>query len=201
MDDEITGIVLEKTLRGESGVILKIFSRKQGIVALYKRVSAKKTTELPDYFDEVCIQTTRAKTGDMLFVADFEIQKKRTSLASDYEAFACASKIALCCVKNGKFLESFENLYDDTISALEALLDGANAHIVYLKFMYLFARREGYAIKEDFFQKLEANERADFKNILLSPAKSSAPRIQNTPQLLEKMLLWISQNTDISIGA
>lgn len=199
MSEIKTGIVLEKTLKGESGVIFKIFSREDGIVFVYKRISKKKTADLADYFDEVSIQTQKAKMGDMLFASEFEVLKSRIELAKDYEAFECASKLAIYCIKNSAYLENFEYLYDNLIAALNALMLGANKTACELKFMYLFARNEGYAIKENFFINLDLSEQKIFREILLTASKDlKLPESQTLP-ILNKMLLWISENTDICV--
>lgn len=199
MPDALTGIVLQKELRGESGVLFKIFSKSEGIVALYKRVSQKRAASLPDYFDEVCFEVQKAKSGNMLFASECEILARRTELAKNYEAYECAAKLALCCANNGLYLENFERLYNNFEAALNALICGADAAVCELKFMYLFARDEGYAIKEDFFANLDPEGRSLFRQILLSPAKDSCAFASGARVLLGEMLTWISTNTDILI--
>ena len=199
MFESVTGIVLQKEFRGECGVLFKVFSKAEGIVALYKRVSQKKAASLPDYFDEVHFDVQRAKNGNMLFASEYEILVRRTELAKRYEAYECAAKLALCCARNGAYLENFERLYKCFEAALNALISGADPAVCELKFMYLFARDEGYAIKEDFFANLDAEGRNLFKQILLSPAKDSDAFASGSRLLLVEMLTWISLNTDILV--
>ena len=199
MSEAITGIVLQKEFRGESGILFKVFSKVDGIVALYKRVSQKKAASLPDYFDEVCFEVQKAKSGNMLFASEYDILVRRTELAKRYEAYECAAKLALCCARNGAYLENFEPLYESFEAALNALISGADAAVCELKFMYLFARNEGYAIREDFFANLDNESRGIFKQILLSPSKALDLPASDARGLLDAMLAWIAENTDIAI--
>lgn len=195
--ENITGIVLQKLPRGESGIVFKIFSKSEGIVAVYKRISQKKASFLPDYFDEVCFAVKQGREGSMLFGSDCEILARRTELAKNYSSYECASKLALCCVKNGSYLENFEALYHTFEAALRALAEGADYIACEIKFMYVFARNEGYAIREDFFANLDLKERELFKSVLLTPAKELNIDADECAKLLKKMNFWIAENTDI----
>lgn len=195
--ENITGIVLQKLPRGESGIVFKIFSKSEGIVAVYKRISQKKASFLPDYFDEVCFAVKQGREGSMLFGSDCEILARRTELAKNYSSYECASKLALCCIKNASYLEDFGRLYKAFEASLNALLAGANAEACEIKFMYVFARDEGYAIREDFFANLDLRERELFKSVLLTPAKELNIDADECAKLLRKMNFWIAENTDI----
>lgn len=197
--ENITGIVLQKLPRGEGGIVFKIFSKSEGIVAVYKRISQKTASFLPDYFDEVCFAVKQRREGSMLFASDCEILARRTELAKNYSSYECASRLALCCIRNASYLEDFGSLYKAFEASLNALLAGAKAEACEIKFMYIFARDEGYAIREDFFANLDLKERELFKNVLLTPLSELKFANENIANLLKKMLLWIAENTDIAV--
>ncbi|MBO7521047.1 MAG: hypothetical protein J6T16_02275 [Opitutales bacterium] len=198
MQENITGIVLDKTLRGESGVLFAVFSAELGLCRLYKRVSQKKTAQLPDFFDVISAEAEKSKTGGMYFLRDFEILASHSRIAESYEAFLDAAEIAKCALKNSAYLESFDSMRRRLLAAFSAINSGADPACVRIKFMYVFARDEGYPIKEDFAAGLGAEEFSALKKILSTPAAELGGGVAQSGLLLEKMLSWIAAQTDIA---
>ncbi|MBR4597991.1 MAG: hypothetical protein IKO42_06335 [Opitutales bacterium] len=198
MLERITGIVLDKALRGESGVLFAVFSAELGLCRLYKRVSQKKTVQLPDFFDAISAEAEKSKTGGMYFLRDFENIASHPRIAEDYGAFSDASEIAKCALKNAAYLERFAEMHALLQAAFAAINSGANSACVRVKFMYVFARGEGYPIKEDFAASLNAQEFSLLKKILNTPAAELGAEVEGARELLEKMMSWIAANTDIA---
>ncbi len=196
MAENITGIILEKSLRGESGVLFKIFSAESGLKLLHKRVGAKKTSQLPDFFDEIFAECEKSKMGEMYFLKDFELQKSRTQIAVNYDAFLIACEIAKFALKNANYLEGFAQFYKTLSSSLDAINSGADATSVYIKFLYVFMRDEGYAIKEDFVASLTGDAFALLKKILTTPALELKKELA-AASLLKQMQNWILENSSV----
>lgn len=195
MAESITGIVLDKSLRGESGILFKIFSEEAGLCVLYKRVGQKKTSHLPDLFDEICAECEKSKTGDMFFLKDFELLKSHPQIARDYESFQIACEISKCAFKNAAYLEEFSNFHKILAASFGAINSGADALCVFIKYLYVFMRSEGYPIKEDFAASLTIGEFETLKEILSTPALQLKSR--NAAPLLKKMQNWIISNTSV----
>ena len=178
--------------------MFRIFSAESGLCVLHKRVSQKKTAQLPDFLDVVAAEAERSKTGGMFFLKDFEILASHPRVAESYEAFSDAAEIAKCALKNSAYLESFGGMYERLRAAFAAINSGADSACVRIKFMYVFARDEGYPIKEDFAAGLGAEEFSALKKILSTPAAELGADIPGKNPLLEKMLFWIAAQTDIA---
>lgn len=195
MAENITGIVLDKSLSGESGLLFKVFSEEAGLCVLYKRAGQKRTSHLPDLFDEICAECEKSKTGDMFFLKDFELLKSRLQIAKDYGAFKTACEISKCALKNAAYLEEFSGVYKALAASFEAINSGADAQCVFIKYLYVFMRGEGYPIKEDFAAGLNRGEFETLKEILSTPALRL--KIENAAPLLKKMQNWIVSNTSV----
>lgn len=197
MNEEISGIILEKRPIGETGMLFFLFSKDKGLVALHKRVSSKKASALPDIFNEICAQTTKAKTGELLFLGEFEILKQYASLAKNYENFNAACELSKFIQKNIRYLDEFSQPYKTFEAALESLQTNANSSIIKIKFLYLFAKMEGFPIKEAFAKNLNSSTFAILSQILSTPALECNFNKQQVSKILENLEIWIYNNTDI----
>lgn len=197
MTEVFEGIVLDKSFRGESGLLLSVLRADGGVRVLHKKVSRKKPSALPDYFDTASFEAEESKAGGILFLGGFEILARRAGIAADYDAFKNACEISKFALKNSKFLESFGALYDLVGASFCAIDSGADSFAVRAKFLYAFAKSEGYAAKEDFAAGLCAEDFECLKKILSAPAASlrSVPRAAS---LLERLVFWIGSSTDFS---
>ncbi len=197
MDCEIPAVVLEKSVRGESTAHYRLLSPEFGLVAACRRVSLKKASPLPDFFDEAVFAAEKAKMSDMFFVRDFEISKRRTAIGADYDAFLHACEISKCVLRNSRYLESFGALFSAVSSAFDALAAGGDGACARLKFLYLFARSEGYPARESFFRSLGAGDAEAFSKIIATPLSEIGAGASAAPALLEKMERWLRAETDI----
>ena len=189
--------MLEKSPQGESSLRYRLYSPDHGLVTLMKRASAKKTSMLPDVFDEISA-VCRAGSRNVWFVSEFERLSSRISLAADYERFSAAAEISKIVAANSTYLENHNTLYAHTLSAIDSLASGGLAHIVEFKFLYLFARSEGYPVKESFLAGLNAEDLERTVEILKGPSDSvsSEPEAQ---RLLRVLKHWISAFTDLTV--
>lgn len=193
--DDIT--VLNRDLRGESSLYIEAFSAKEGYLALIKRVSAKKTTSLPDIFDDIEAALTPADSGDLKFVGEFEIKRRRTAIASNYESFEDAVAIVETVRKNGRHIEDCAKLSTRLRRALDAIDSGLPSPIVRLKFLYLLARDEGYAVREDFFAHLSEIDKKLFLVLVKTPVAELLDFKSHSRGMLEKLVDWVNASTDI----
>ena len=82
--DDMT--VLFRDLRGESSLYIEAFSGRLGALSMMKRISAKKTSALPDIFDDIEASLNPSSSGDLKFVGGFEIRRRRPEIASAFRA-------------------------------------------------------------------------------------------------------------------
>jgi len=198
--DISTATVLGKEVRGEDMLHVTAFSDTLGALLFIKKISSQKTSQQPDLFDDISgtADAPQSAEGSTLrFLRDFEITRRRAGIAKSYDALEQASMLAQCAAKNGRHVENCAKLSARLRRALDAMDAGAPPHVVSLKFMYLFARDEGYPIIEDFFNGLSEPKRALFSALVKTPAGECAELSTRAVDMLEEMCRWIYAETDI----
>lgn len=191
--------VLKCEERGESSVYLVLFCPECGVIDAMKRVSQKKSTPIPDIFDEISVELEHAKSGALKFLKSFEVIKKRRGIARSYENLTHASAIAECVLRNARNMENCEKisaLLKNSLDAIDILNAPAAAR---LKFMYVFARDEGYPIIEDFFSSLNGEEKQNFAFIIKTAIKQLETFDSVAENYIAPLESWIRINTDILI--
>ena len=194
--DDIT--VLRRDLRGESSLYIEAFSGKLGLLCVIKRISSKKTSVLPDIFDDIdAVLNSASGGGGLKFLGDFEILRRRTRIAANYEAFDDAACLADVALKNGRHVEDTSKFSIRLRKSFDAIDAGNPSAIVRLKFLYLFARDEGYPVKEDFFAGLSGVEKRLFAALVRTPSAELFELKAHSRGMLEKFLEWLERSTDI----
>ena len=189
--------VLDREFRGETSVYITAFAHDVGLMRMMKKCSVKKTSSLPDLFDDIAISGEMQSPTSLKFARDFDIIKRRNDIATNYNSFEHACKISLSIVKNGAHIEDCAKLSTQLRSALDAIANGASAEIVRLKFMYLLAKNEGYPVKEDFYARLPQPQKELFSLLIKLPALELKDYATRTEPVLESYLNWLYSNTDI----
>ena len=188
--------ILRSSLRGENNLYLEAFSQELGLIAVMKRISAKKTSILPDTFDDISATLKPSESEGLKFLGEFEILKRRLAIANRYDAFEDAASIANIVLRNGKHFEDTQSASNALRRSLDAIESGLNSTIVLIKFLYVSVKREGYPIKEDFFAKLSDVEQRLFATIITTPTKDLIDIVPHARTMLEKLELWIKTSTD-----
>lgn len=195
--DDLT--VLYRDLRGESSLYLETFSAKNSIVAVVKRISAKKTSALPDVFDDIDASLNPSDSGGLKFLGEFEIARRRAGIAARYESFEDAAAIVNLVRHNGRHIEDCAKLSARLRRSLDAIDAGLPSAVVRIKFLYLLARDEGYPVREDFFEKLSDIEKKLFVLIVKTPSAELSDFKAHSRGMLEKLERWTAEFTDIEM--
>lgn len=189
--------VLNREARGESALYIEAFSPVFGLLRMIKKISRSKTSELPDFFNDLSMLTESDTPASLKFLREFSTLRRRGSISKSYEALANASAICACVIKNGINAEDAARLHLKLTSALDSIDSGSPPEIVRFKFMYLIDRDEGYPVREDFYENLSGPSKALMEIIVRTPSAQAAEFRSRTPDLLDKMCEWIYSNTDI----
>ncbi len=201
---EIEGVVLDRQEKGENSLLFRIFSPKRGLIAAMRKVSATKTSVLPDLFDQCSFELApfgSDENADLFALKDFSVAERMEGIPKDYACFSAAARICLWVEKNGRYSENPKDFYRVIVGALEALNTGANADLVLLKFLYVFCRDEGYAVKEDFFPSLGSGDADILRLALKTPSKDlGSLKESDFARLLKRLEIWTAANTDILLS-
>ncbi|MBE6413784.1 MAG: hypothetical protein E7035_04435 [Verrucomicrobiaceae bacterium] len=200
--NDISAIIIDKENRGEASIMLTAFSAEEGLVFLFKRMSAKKTSIVPDLFDEIVCQTKppeSSKNTPIHFLQNFDVLKHRTGIATSYEKLCVSAEIAKIIKINGENIDEKQSLFNLLTKTFDAIESTQNLKAVQIKFLYLLTKEQGYAIKEDFFQSLSSDDKTTFTYILKNPAQNLHDYIQQAENIYIKLKRWIQTNTDIIV--
>ena len=198
-EKNISAIILDKQPHAEASLLITAFSQEEGLVFLYKKMSAKKTSFAPDLFDEIFCQVQAPnKESSVRFLKDFDVKKTRRGLAISYEKLCAASEISSIVKQNGTHINETTELAQLLSVALDSVEIAQNLDAVKIKFLYLLVKNQGYAVKEDFFASLPAAEKNNFTKILKTPISQLSEEIASAQHLYKILKYWVQEHTDIT---
>ena len=195
---EIAGTLLNRIETGENHLRLMVFSSVQGLQpALLRKARKKGSPSLPDLFDEVELALQVTKTSGIPFIKEHRVLNKRTELSSSHTRFSAASGIAKFYLENGGHLlepEKFAFLLD---SCLHALINGGEPMVVRFKMLYVFAKAEGYPVRQSWLVGL-SNKELDFaQRVLFQRVSEQSPEIEKMESSLNSLENWLESETEL----
>ncbi len=192
------GFLLSKEASGESYQRYQVFTAEHGLLLCLNRISSRKSLKIqPDLFDRAHLELDKPQSGAAWFLGEYNLITRHTGIARNYKTFLRASEFATAMLKNLAHVETFEKLYDLTATAFRSWEKGYDAEVVLLKSLYLFARQEGYPVKEDWWQAIPAKEREKSASILNKKIELLEPGDPAYTDLLDNLKDWIIRRTDI----
>lgn len=185
--------ILLKRPPADSFQSFTVFSATHGTLLAMQRVSRKSasTQVALDLFDEVSLSLESSNQGRTWFVKEAQLLHRPANLGRSYEALRFASALAGLIARNAVPEESRAAVAALLRQALASLADGARPEIVWCKSLFLFARDEGYPVKQDWFAMLSAADRDDAARLLNRPLaeQTASPAIvARLTRLLEDYL-------------
>lgn len=198
---EISALILDREPRANNALMLSALSRERGLVFLFKKMSAKKTSIAPDLFEEISalaqMPTMAEETAPVFFISEFDSVKSRRDISTSYEKLKTASQIADMVKSNGTDMGETAAMFDFVSKALDSIVSSQNLDAVRLKFIYLLAKAQGYPVREDFFRRLSPSDRNGFCLMLKTPSAELGGQLEEARRLLDMLTRWTLENTDI----
>jgi hypothetical protein len=193
--------VIEKRPPSDAFQTLGLFSEEHGNLLALQRVPRKPsaTHVAPDLFDEVSAMLESSNQGRTWFVKEIRITTRRSGIGRSYDALRFASALAAVISRNHVHEESRSNVARMLATALDALASGPRPDVVHLKSLYLFARDEGYPVKQEWLPSLGAADLSVAKGVLnrrLDAQDSTASEVARLRRSLEG---YLGASTDIII--
>lgn len=191
-------IILNKENSGENFIRFELFCQNKGKLSCLSRVAKKtQSNNLPDLFDIATIYLSPARQGKLFFLKEFQLNYRHTGISKSYSAFLYACRWTKLLSMNLSVVEHPEYLFSLTQKTLNALEFSPSPQSAYLKTLYLFARYEGYPIKEDWLTNLPIDLLNDVLSILRNPLDVQSLSVSKIETLIDLIQSWISQETDI----
>ncbi len=195
---ETQAIILHKENSNENFIRFDLFCPNKGKLCCLSRLTKKNLTNShPDLFDLITLQLSPAKQGNLLFLKDFQINRRHSGIPKNYSAFYYACQWTKVLLLNLSYIEHPRPLFLLTEKALHAFELSINPESAYLKTLYLFTRQEGYPIKEHWLINLPDNLLNTAISVLQSPLNLQTLPSDVVEKLIDHLHLWITQHTNI----
>lgn len=194
------GFVLSKTASGETHLRYQVFSEEHGLILCLKRQTAKSPPKAqPDLFDHAALDLEQPQDSRTYFIRDYRVLRRHAAIGGDYRTLVYASQFAAMLVKNLTHLERFEKTYRVCGQALDHWDKESRPEVVFFKSVYLFAREEGYPVKEDWWRRLPKKERETATAVLKAPVDEQTSSKESVEGLVARLKGWLGGHTDILV--
>jgi len=153
--------VIEKRPPSDAFQTFGLFSAEHGALVALQRVPRRPspTHVSPDLFDEVSAMLESSNQGRTWFVKEVRITTRRAAIGASYDALRFASALVSVVGRNPVHEESREGVAQLLRAALDAFCAGVRPDVVHLKSLYVFARDEGYPVKQEWIPSLTQDDR------------------------------------------
>ncbi|NBD37051.1 MAG: hypothetical protein GVY10_00585 [Verrucomicrobia bacterium] len=195
-------LCLKRSFSGENRLLLELFLRKEGLLRVFARVSRQGAPgrEIPDFLGTGEV-TVRRKGPDLpAWLQEFSPGVGYPAIARDYRRLQAASRLAAFFAGNLPHLEEFDASWDLLHSALQALETAPVAEVVPLKAVFLFARGEGYPVREGWLARQREQERQALAQALRRPVAECTCRPEKLQHWLEDLFRFLSAETPLLPG-
>lgn len=195
------GIVLGRRETGERHWQIEVFSPAEGAVrTLARRGSSKRPqSPPPDLFQSVTLELEQSARGPARFIREARCTSPYAGIGQDYETLVEATGFGRTIWKNLTHAESFDALFAITHQAMEAFARRTRPEVTHFKSLYLFARTEGYPVKEQMLASWDESTRQLAHQILSEPLAGDQPPAAAVRQVLERLRQYLRGYTDILI--
>jgi hypothetical protein len=194
-------VILLKRPPTDAFQALTAFSAEHGPLTLQQRIAKKAaaTSVALDLFDEAALLLESSNQGRTWFVKEARVLVRRHAIGRSYEALRLASALATLVARNTVPEESRAGVGALLRTALDAFATGVRPDVVHFKSVYLFAREEGYPLKQHWFPTLPAEDRATVAVLLNRPLAEQAAEPAAVQRLERRLAEYLRGHTEILV--
>jgi hypothetical protein len=178
---------------------LVVFSAEHGVLQAQQRLAKKNSATSPalDLFDEAALLLESSNQGRTWFVKEAVLTTRHADLGRSYETLRFACALGALVARNPVQEESRRAVAALLRSALAAFATGGRPDIVWFKGLYVFARDEGYPLKQQWFPTLPAADRAAVAALLNQPLAAQAAEAALVAKLTQRLENYLRGHTEI----
>lgn len=191
--------VLLKQPPADSFQTFSVFSTAHGSLLVLQRVPKKSTGGAPalDLFDEVALLLESSNQGRTWFMRESRLLARHEGIGRNYDSLRFASALAGLIGRNPVPDESRASVAALLRTAFTAFAKEARPDLVYFKSLYLFARDEGYPVKQDWLAGLPAVQRAAATEALSRPLAEQTAATAVVSRLTQRLEEYLRAQTEI----
>ena len=194
-------IVLLKRPPGDTFQTCTVFSAEHGNLLIMQRLPKKAGGALAplDLFDEASLLLESSNQGHAWFVKEARLLKRATGIGQSYENLKHASLFTAILARNQVPEESREPVMQLLRQVLASFAETKRADITHFKALYLFARDEGYPIRQHWFPTLPSADRELARNLLNQPVDGQSAPAEEVARLHQRLAEYLRGHTEILI--
>jgi hypothetical protein len=193
--------VMEKRPPADAFQTFGLFSAEHGGLLALQRIAKRPsaTHVSPDLFDEIHVMLESSNQGRTWFFREARIVTRRAAIGRSYDSLRYASALAAVIGRNPVHEESRENVSRLLRAAFNAFAAPGRPDVVYLKSLYLFARDEGYPVKQEWLPSLKEPDRAVASAVLSRKVKEQDSPEADVERIRGSLEGYLGTHTEIII--
>ena len=194
--------VLLKRPAAETFRTFSVFSADEGLLTVLQRLPKKGAgddTQL-DLFDEAALLLESSNEGRTWFVREVRLRLRPAAIGRSYDALRFASDLAALVARNPAAAESRAPTAELLRTALAAFGSSPRPDVVYFKSLYLFARAEGYPVRQQWADVLPPAERTAVAALLNRPLSAQTAPAAEVARLQLRLNDYLRAYTEILLG-
>jgi hypothetical protein len=193
--------VIEKRPPADAFQTFGLFSAEHGNLLALQRIPRKASPGhvAPDLFDTISAMLESSNQGRTWFVREIRVAVRRAAIGRRYDALRFASALVAVISRNQVHEESRPAVERLLRTALDAFATAARPDVVHLKSLYLFARDEGYPVKEEWLPSLAAADRATAGAVLNRRLDEQATPAGDVARIRSSLEAYLESSTEIIV--
>jgi hypothetical protein len=193
--------VIEKRPPADAFQTFGLFSPEHGNLLALQRIPRKPSAShvSPDLFDEIYALLESSNQGRSWFVREARILNRRASIGKSYDSLRFASALVSVISRNAVHEESRPQVGLLLRTALDAFGAADRPDIVHLKSLYLFARDEGYPVKQEWLPSLHASDRRVATAVLTLKLKDQDSTAGDVSRIRRSLEDYLASHTEIIV--
>jgi hypothetical protein len=193
--------VIERRPPADAFQTFGLFSAEHGNLLALQRIPRRPSPShvTPDLFDTIAALLESSNEGRTWFVKELRVAVRRAAIGRSYDALRFASALAAVVSRNAVDEGSRPGVERLLRTALDAFGVDARPDIVYLKSLYLFARDEGYPVKQEWLPSLPPADRLTVSALLGRPLSEQDCPADEVARMRDALEAYLSANTEIVI--
>jgi hypothetical protein len=197
-----TATVLDRAISGDHWLRLTLFSPEHGVLDTLQRQSRRAATTTPplDLFDEAQFGLETRNEKRTWFVRELTLGRRRPGLGASYDALRSACRFGRVLARNPLHDESRGPVYALLHRALDAWETGVRPDAIYFKSLFVLARDEGYPVREEWREQLDADDQGHVDRILQEPGAAQSTDAREIARLTQAMEEYLRQTTAMMFG-
>ena len=196
---EVDAFVLLKQPPTDAFQSFQVFSGDHGPLFVLQRFGRKSAGAggALDLFDEASLRLESSNQGRTWFVKETRLLARHDGIGRSYDALRLASALATLVARNPVHEDSRAAVADLLRAAFTAFGTGPRPDIVYLKSLYLFARDEGYPVKQQWLPTLPAADRQEVAALLNRPLAEQTASLPAAARFQRHLEDYLRGHTEI----